>query len=178
MAILRYEERVRIERANGQRAYDTCVEECGCTPHEDDFYQGKTFDQVAATPLRMNAVCPHTKVIVPVSPIVNIEEAARTLTVTPKAGEYRLVDFNPCDGRGLGVLGTIAETDGAVAVKHAYSTVTHSTKVVDTVYDEPVEVNTLTFGLKDDEEVVQPVKTGEEVATEETSKVDSGDQGE
>lgn len=177
MAILRYEERVRIERANGQRAEDTCVEECGCTPHDDEFYNGKTFDQVAATPLRMNAVCPHAKVIVPVSPIVNIEEQARTLTVTPKAGEYRLVDFNHCDGRGMGVLCTIAEADGAVTVKQAESTVTHTTKVIDTVYDEPTEVNTLAFGLKDNADVAQPVKTGEKVATKKKSKVDSGDQG-
>ena len=69
MAILRYEERVRIERANGLRKPDQCVEGgCGCSVYgSDEAYKGKSFSDIAATPLRQNAVTRIQRPCLPIS---------------------------------------------------------------------------------------------------------------
>ena len=176
MAILRYEERVRIERANRLREPDLCVEGCGCTPFSDEEYKGTTFHEVAATPLRMNTVCPHPKVVVPVTPAIVVEEPVKTITVKPKEGKYQFVDFNPCDGRVIGVVETVSDSHGSQPVVHSNTEITVEETVVDTVYDKPNKVKTVKHSLKENGDVEQPLKVGETTATDtETVDVDSGD---
>lgn len=162
MAFLRYEERIRIERANGLRGADVCSQACGCTPYDDAFYAGKTFSEVAATPLRMNAVCPHPKVVVPVTPAWVVEEPVKVIKSKYPKQPFRLVDFNPCDGRVHGVLETVSGS--ALDPVHSATTVTIETKVEDTVHDFPHEVTVVKQSLEDVGDVAQPPKTGEKTA--------------
>lgn len=174
MAILRYEERVRIERANGLRKPDPCTDGKNCSVYSDDEYKGKQFHEVAATPLRMNQVCPHPKVVVPVTPAYLVTEDVKDIKVTYPAGHYQLVDFNHCDGRTIGVLETINDSHTAVQVSH--STTEHSVEEVveDTAYDEPRKVKRVKSKLKEDAAVAQPQKTGDIQATDKTVDVSSG----
>lgn len=176
MAIIRYEERVRVERANGLREDHSCHQECGCTPYTDEDYKGKTFADVAATPLRQNSVCPHPKVIVPVKPAIIVEETPKVHKPEYQPANHRLVDFNPCDGRTIGVVETINHAERQGEVGQAETAVTHSTTVVDTVWDQPNEVPTIVQTVKDTSATVeQPVKTGETSAKpEKKSKVNDG----
>lgn len=177
MAILRYEERVRIERANGLREPDLCCNDsCGCTPYSDEEYKGKTFHEVAATPLRMNQVCPHPKVVVPVTPAFLVEEPVKTVNVEMPQGKYQLVDHNPCDGRIIGTLETINDAHSSQQVVHADTVVTVTETVVDTPYDKPTKVKTVKQSIKQNDDVEQPLKMGETEVTElEKVDVDSGD---
>lgn len=174
MAFLRYEERIRIERANGLRGADVCGSACGCTPYDDAFYAGKTFSEVAATPLRMNAVCPHPKVVVPVTPAWVVEEPVKVIKSEYPEQPFRLVDFNPCDGRVHGILETVSGS--ALEPVHSATTVTIETKVEDTVHDFPHEVTVVKQSLEDVGDVVQPLKTGEKTAKK-TKKVNVDDEG-
>jgi len=175
MAFLRYEERIRIERANGLREPDLCTSgNCACTPHDDAEYVGKKFSDVAATPLRLNAVCPHPKVVVPVTPAFVVEEPVKVITSQYPEQPFRMVDFNPCDGRIYGVMKTVEGS--ALPPVHASTTTTHDTTVVDTVYDSPVEVPVVKQSIADDGVVAQPLKTGEKTAKKTVKKVDDGDE--
>lgn len=177
MAILRYEERVRIERANGLRKPDTCVKGgCGCSVYGDDSaYAGKTFSEIAETPLRLNAVCPHPKVVVPVTGAFVVEEPAKTITPKYPAEPYQLVDGNPCDGRMIGVLETINDSRSNVEVVTANTVVTLGETVVDTAFDEPNKVRTVKGTIKKDKKTKQPVAVNEtEVAEVPLSDVDDG----
>lgn len=160
MAILRYEERVRIERANGLRKPDQCVEGgCGCSVYgSDEAYKGKSFSDIAATPLRQNAVCPHPKMVVPVTGAFVVEEPVKVFKPEYKDPAYQLVDGNPCDGRLVGVVETISDSDrSTVTVKQAHTVVTHDVKVEDTAFDEPNERPVVTSTIKADAEATQPV---------------------
>nr|DAP91275.1 MAG TPA: hypothetical protein [Caudoviricetes sp.] len=160
MAILRYEERVRIERANGLRKPDQCVEGgCGCSVYgSDEAYKGKSFSDIAATPLRQNAVCPHPKMVVPVTGAFVVEEPVKVFKPEYKDPAYQLVDGNPCDGRLIGVVETISDSDrSTVTVKQAHTVVTHDVKVEDTAFDEPNERPVVTSTIKADAEATQPV---------------------
>nr|DAV68832.1 MAG TPA: hypothetical protein [Caudoviricetes sp.] len=153
MAILRYEERVRIERANGLRKPDQCVEGgCGCSVYGgDDAYKGKSFSDIASTPLRQNAVCPHPKMVVPVTGAFVVEEPVKVFKPEYKDPAYQLVDGNPCDGRLIGVVETISDSDrSTVTVKQAHTVVTHDVKVEDTAFDEPNERPVVTSTIKAD----------------------------
>ena len=160
MAILRYEERVRIERANGLRKPDQCVEGgCGCSVYgSDEAYKGKSFSDIASTPLRQNAVCPHPKMVVPVTGAFVVEEPVKVFKPEYKDPAYQLVDGNPCDGRLVGVVETISDSDrNTVTVKQAHTVVTHDVKVEDTAFDEPNERPVVTSTIKADAEATQPV---------------------
>ena len=160
MAILRYEERVRIERANGLRKPDQCVEGgCGCSVYgSDEAYAGKSFSDIAATPLRQNAVCPHPKMVVPVTGAFVVEEPVKVFKPEYKDPAYQLVDGNPCDGRLIGVVETISDSDrSTVTVKQAHTVVTHSAVVEDTAFDEPNERPAVTSTIKADAVATQPV---------------------
>lgn len=176
MAILRYEERVRIERANGLRKPDQCVEGgCGCSVYgSDEAYKGKSFSDIAATPLRQNAVCPHPKMVVPVTGAFVVEEPVKVFKPEYKDPAYQLVDGNPCDGRLIGVVETISDSDrSTVTVKQAHTVVTHDVKVEDTAFDEPNERPVVTSTIKADAEATQPVAVNgteaEEVSLSEVS---------
>ena len=160
MAILRYEERVRIERANGLRKPDQCVEGgCGCSVYGgDDAYKGKSFSDIASTPLRQNAVCPHPKMVVPVTGAFVVEEPVKVFKPEYKDPAYQLVDGNPCDGRLIGVVETISDSDrSTVTVKQAHTVITHDVKVEDTAFDEPNERPVVTSTIKADAQATQPL---------------------
>lgn len=179
MAILRYEERVRIERANGLRKPDQCVEGgCGCSVYGgDDAYKGKSFSDIASTPLRQNAVCPHPKMVVPVTGAFVVEEPVKVFKPEYKDPAYQLVDGNPCDGRLIGVVETISDSDrSTVTVKQAHTVVTHDVKVEDTAFDEPNERPVVTSTIKADAEATQPVAVnGTEAEEVPLSEVSDGE---
>lgn len=179
MAILRYEERVRIERANGLRKPDQCVEGgCGCSVYgSDEAYKGKSFSDIAATPLRQNAVCPHPKMVVPVTGAFVVEEPVKVFKPEYKDPAYQLVDGNPCDGRLIGVVETISDSDrSTVTVKQAHTVVTHDVKVEDTAFDEPNERPVVTSTIKADAEATQPVAVnGTEAEEVPLSEVSDGE---
>lgn len=179
MAILHYEERVRIERANGLRKPDQCVEGgCGCSVYGgDEAYKGKSFSDIAATPLRQNAVCPHPKMVVPVTGAFVVEEPVKVFKPEYKEPAYQLVDANPCDGRVIGVVETISDSDHSTAtVKQAHTVVTHSAVVEDTAFDSPNERNVVRATIKADAEVTQPVAVNATKADEvELSEVSDGE---
>ena len=179
MAILRYEERVRIERANGLRKPDQCVEGgCGCSVYGgDEAYKGKSFSDIATTPLRQNAVCPHPKMVVPVTGAFVVEEPVKVFKPEYREPAYQLVDANPCDGRVIGVVETISDSDHSTAtVKQAHTVVTHSAVVEDTAFDSPNERNVVRATIKADAEVTQPVAVNATKADEvELSEVSDGE---
>ena len=179
MAILRYEERVRIERANGLRKPDQCVEGgCGCSVYgSDEAYKGKSFSDIAATPLRQNAVCPHPKMVVPVTGAFVVEEPVKVFKPEYKDPAYQLVDGNPCDGRLVGVVETISDSDrSTVTVKQAHTVITHDVKVEDTAFDEPNERPVVTSTIKADAGATQPVAVnGTEAEEVPLSEVSDGE---
>ena len=178
MAILRYEERVRIERANGLRKPDDCVEGThGCSVYgNDDAYKGKSFSDIAQTPLRQNAVCPHPKMVVPVKGAFVVEEAVKVIKPEYKEAQYQLVDGNPCDGRLIGVMETASNSDrSTINIKQAHTVITQTTVVEDTAFDEPNERNVVLQSIKADAEASQPVAVNGTVAAEEVvSEVSDG----
>lgn len=179
MAILRYEERVRIERANGLRKPDQCVEGgCGCSVYgSDEAYKGKSFSDIASTPLRQNAVCPHPKMVVPVTGAFVVEEPVKVFKPEYKDPAYQLVDGNPCDGRLVGVVETISDSDrSTVTVKQAHTVITHDVKVEDTAFDEPNERPVVTSTIKADAKATQPVAVnGTEAEEVPLSEVSDGE---
>lgn len=179
MAILCYEERVRIERANGLRKPDQCVEGgCGCSVYgSDEAYKGKSFSDIASTPLRQNAVCPHPKMVVPVTGAFVVEEPVKVFKPEYKDPAYQLVDGNPCDGRLVGVVETISDSDrSTVTVKQAHTVITHDVKVEDTAFDEPNERPVVTSTIKADAEATQPVAVnGTEAEEVPLSEVSDGE---
>lgn len=179
MAILRYEERVRIERANGLRKPDQCVEGgCGCSVYgSDEAYKGKSFSDIASTPLRQNAVCPHPKMVVPVTGAFVVEEPVKVFKPEYKDPAYQLVDGNPCDGRLVSVVETISDSDrSTVTVKQAHTVTTHDVKVEDTAFDEPNERPVVTSTIKADAEATQPVAVnGTEAEEVPLSEVSDGE---
>lgn len=179
MAILRYEERVRIERANGLRKPDQCVEGgCGCSVYgSDEAYKGKSFSDIASTPLHQNAVCPHPKMVVPVTGAFVVEEPVKVFKPEYKDPAYQLVDGNPCDGRLVGVVETISDSDrSTVTVKQAHTVITHDVKVEDTAFDEPNERPVVTSTIKADAEATQPVAVnGTEAEEVPLSEVSDGE---
>lgn len=156
--LLRYEERVRLERANGLRKEDQCESDgCGCTPHNEDNMVGMDYATLAKTPLKLSAVCPHTKVVIPVSPAYVVKEPVKEIVASYPVKPYQVVDYNPCDGR-TGVL-KVLETDTNLEVKHASTVQTHTTEIKDTIYDDPNEVKVVTQDIQIAETVEQPLAT-------------------
>lgn len=148
-------ERVRLERANGLREEDACFKHCGCTPYDESHLVGMTYEDAVQLPIRQNAVCPYTKVIVPVTPAFIIEEGVKVVSVNYPTAPYRIVDFNPCDSR-TGVLKNIPAGQDTEMV-HADTVVSYSTKVVDTLFDQPTTVKTVTHKIVENGNVEQPL---------------------
>lgn len=177
MAILRFEERVRIERANGLRSPDTCVDNnCGCSPYGSDAeYKGKTFHEVAGQPLRLNAVCPHPKMIVPITGAFIVTEPVKTMEAKYLEQPYRLVDANPCDGRLLGVLETVNDSHASVGIKEAETEYVHTEVVEDTAFDEPNNKKVVRTNVKTKGKATQPIATdGKEAVAVPESKISDG----
>lgn len=158
--ILSYEERVRLERANGLRPKNECAPCTDNCKYEDEEAQlkGKTYEDIGETLQPMNSVCPPTKVIVPVTPAVIIKDAVKEITVDYRSEDYRVVDFNPCDGRN----GALHAIPDGVGIKHASTEITVKEGVKDTLWDHAHKVTVVSSEIKDEGEVTQPMSvTGE-----------------
>lgn len=160
--LITYSERVRIERANGLRNDETCIREHFCSPYDDEFYKGKTYGDVAQTPIRRNAVCTHTKVIVPVKPAVLVQDTVQVINAHTNPAGYRVVDRNPCDGR-TGMLNVITE---GTPINHASTVEVYTDTIKDTIYSEPMKVKTVKVQVENEEAVEQPLAVG---GTEDTT---------
>lgn len=163
MAIVTYEEMVRVQRANGLRKTDPCFQHCGCNPYgsDEEGYKGKTYEDVSKEPLRENRVCGHTKVIVPVSPTIMIEEPVKVITAQYPASPYRVVDFNQCDGK-TGVLDSIPK-GVQTEIEHAETIEEAGITVEDTIHSEPYPVKTVRRKVQK-AEVEQPLTVGADTA--------------
>lgn len=159
---LRYEERVRLERANGLREAELTCESCvpQCKGVDESYMEGMTYADLAKTPLRQNQVCPHPKVIVPVHPSFVVTDEVKEIKAKYNDPVTRLVDVDRCDARVQGsVLNTLGKGDVG-EVKHTSTIVTHTTRVEDTFWDLPTEVKVVTQDVDTDTTpVVQPMKT-------------------
>lgn len=165
--ILSYEERVRLERANGIRSKNDCAPCTDGCPVDETHLVGKTYDDVGDTLQPLNRVCGVTKVIVPVTPAVIVKDEVREVTVTQRDEAYRVVDFDKCSGKN-GVLDAIP--DGA-EIKHAKTEVTVEKVVKDTLFDHAHEVTALKTEVKEDGEVEQPLAvTGEPVVPDQSTE--------
>lgn len=154
--ILSYEERVRLERANGIRPKNECAP-CagGCTTPGDPDMVGKTYADIAQRPQPLRRTCPHPKVIVPVTPALLVTEATKPLEAKMGEAKWRVADFNPCDGRNQGLVAVPNDTE----VGHAETVMTATTRVVDNVFDNPHEVKTITRDIQKVKEPKQPIAT-------------------
>lgn len=164
--ILSYEERVRLERANGIRpANEYVLYPDHCYEDEDTQLKGKTYDDLGDTLQPMNKVCSHTKVIVPVTPAVIVKDTVKEVTVAYRPEDYRVVDFHPHDGR-TGVLHTIPEGSN---IKHSSTEVAVKKVVKDTLFDHAHEVTSVTSDIKQEDSVEQPLAVDHQSPVEEKS---------
>lgn len=153
--ILSYEERVRLERANGIRPQNDCAP-CGskCSG-TDEHLKGMTYEELGNTLQPLRRTCPHSKVIVPVTPALLIDESVKHLT--PKMGEakWRVADFNKCDARNQGLIAIPNDSQ----VEMAKTTATVTDRVVDNPFDYPHKVTTVHFDMEADGSATQPAAT-------------------
>lgn len=154
--ILSYEERVRLERANGIRPKNECAP-CagGCTKTEDAELKGKTYADVAAMPQPLRRVCPHPKVIVPVTGVLMVHEPVKEHTPTMGAAKWRVADFHKCDARNQGLYAIPNDA----TVEHAKTEVKATTRVVDNVFDHPFDATVIVSDVKAAESTTQPETT-------------------
>lgn len=154
--ILSYEERVRLERANGIRPKNECAP-CagGCTKTEDAELKGKTYADVAAMPQPLRRVCPHPKVIVPVTGVLMVHEPVKEHTPTMDAAKWRVADFHKCDARNQGLYAIPNDA----TVEHAKTEVKATTRVVDNVFDHPFDATVIVSDVKAAESTTQPETT-------------------
>lgn len=154
--ILSYEERVRLERANGIRPKNECAP-CagGCTKIEDAELKGKTYADVAAMPQPLRRVCPHPKVIVPVTGVLMVHEPVKEHTPTMGAAKWRVADFHKCDARNQGLYAIPNDA----TVEHAKTEVKATTRVVDNVFDHPFDATVIVSDVKAAESTTQPETT-------------------
>ena len=115
--------------------------------------------------------------VVPVTGAFVVEEPVKVFKPEYKDPAYQLVDGNPCDGRLIGVMETISDSDrSTVTVKQAHTVVTHDVKVEDTAFDEPNERPVVTSTIKADAEATQPVAiNGTEAEEVPLSEVSDGE---
>lgn len=151
--ILSYEERVRLERANGIRPKNECAP-CagGCTKTEDAELKGKTYADVAAMPQPLRRVCPHPKVIVPVTGVLMVHEPVKEHTPTMGAAKWRVADFHKCDARNQGLYAIPNDA----TIEHAKTEVKATTRVVDNVFDHPFDATVIVSDVKAAESTTQP----------------------
>lgn len=154
--IVSYEERVRLERANGIRPKNECAP-CGggCTKADDPELVGLTYHDVGNMPQPLRRVCPHPKVIVPVTPAMIVNEPVKTLNPQMGDAKWRVADLRPCDARtqGLYAIGNDKE------VSHVQTVIEAGTRVVDNPFDHAHEVKTITSKIEDVANPAQPVAT-------------------
>lgn len=154
--ILSYEERVRLERANGIRPKNECAP-CagGCTKTEDAELKGKTYADIAAMPQPLRRVCPHPKVIVPVTGVLMVHEPVKEHTPTMGAAKWCVADFHKCDARNQGLYAIPNDA----TVEHAKTEVKATTRVVDNVFDHPFDATVIVSDVKAAESTTQPETT-------------------
>lgn len=154
--ILSYEERVRLERANGIRPKNECAP-CagGCTKTEDAELKGKTYADVAAMPQPLRRVCPHPKVIVPVTGVLMVHEPVKEYTPTMGAAKWRIADFHKCDARNQGLYAIPNDA----TIEHAKTEVKATIRVVDNVFDHPFDATVIVSDVKAAESTTQPETT-------------------
>lgn len=154
--ILSYEERVRLERANGIRPKNECAP-CagGCTKTEDAELKGKTYADIAAMPQPLRRVCPHPKVIVPVTGVLMVHEPVKEHTPTMGAAKWRVADFHKCDARNQGLYAIPNDA----TVEHAKTEVKATTRVVNNVFDHPFDATVIVSDVKAAESTTQPETT-------------------
>lgn len=154
--ILSYEERVRLERANGIRPKNECAP-CadGCTKTEDAELKGKTYADIAAMPQPLRRVCPHPKVIVPVTGVLMVYEPVKEHTPTMGEAKWRVADFHKCDARNQGLYAIPNDA----TVEHAKTEVKATTRVVDNVFDHPFDATVIVSDVKAAESTTQPETT-------------------
>lgn len=167
--MLSYEERIRLQRANGLITEDECTPCTNRCHNNEEDWKGKTYADIAALPQPLRRTCPHTKVIVPVTPAFLVEEKVRKFTPESKDPNWGLVDFNPCDGRNQG----LKSIPTGAKVDHYNTVVKADKKVIDTVYDNPFEVTAITTDIEKNGEATQPILTG--ATTAEPEKVTEND---
>lgn len=163
MAIVTYEEMIRVQRANGLRKDDPCLKQCGCTPYgsDEERFAGLTYEDVSKMPIPENRVCAHTKVIVPVTSTIVVTEGVKEINVNPEPAAYRVVDFNQCDGRN-GVLNTIPK-GVQTEIEHAETIEEHGITVEDNIHSDPYPVKTARRKVQK-AEVEQPLTVGSDTA--------------
>lgn len=153
--ILSYEERVRLERANGIRPANKCAPCADGCNQSDAHLKGMTYEDMALMPQPLRRVCPHPKVIVPVTPVLMIDEPVKRHT--PKFGEakWRVADFNECDARNQGLYAIPNDA----TIEHANTVMKATTRVVDNPFDQPHEVTTIKSDIEANGNAVQPIAT-------------------
>lgn len=166
--ILSYEERVRLERANGIRPQNDCAP-CGskCSG-TDEFMKGMTYDDLGDTLQPLRRVCPHTKVIVPVTPALMVDEPVKRITPIMGSTNWRVADLNKCDARNQGLYAIPNDS----TVDLAQTTATVGKRVVDNPFDYPHQVTTVTLDIEAKGDAVQPVSTGAKTAEPEKGTED------
>lgn len=170
MPIVTYEEMIRIQRANGLRTHEkNCGMVHSCNPYgtDEERYKGKTYEDVSKEPILPNRVCAHTKVIVPVNPTIIVTENVKQINVNPAPAGYRVVDYNPCDGRD-GVLNTIPKGMDT-EISHAETVEEYGMTVEDTIYSEPYPVKTVKRKVQETT-VEQPITTNADTAEVQTTE--------
>lgn len=153
--ILSYEERVRLERANGIRPQNDCTPCGGKCSGTDEHLKGMTYEDLGNTLQPLRRTCPHAKVIVPVTPVLMIDEPVKRLTPIMGEAKWRVADFNKCDARNQGL--TAIPNDATVEMAKTTATVTD--RVVDNPFDYPHKVTTVQFGVEANGGATQPVAT-------------------
>lgn len=162
--ILSYEEMVRLQRANGLVPEDKCAP-CSNSCHNEEDWKGKTYADIAELPQPLRRTCPHTKVIVPVSPAILVKDKVKEFTPEFKDPNWKVVDFNICDGRNQG----LASIPAGTKIDHYNTVTTADKKVVDTVYSDPYEVTAVSSDIEKNGEATQPILT--DATTAEPEKV-------
>lgn len=154
--ILSYEEIVRVQRANDIRPKNECAP-CagGCTVTEDEELKGKTYADAAAMPQPLRRVCPHPKVIVPVTGVLMVKEPVKTHTPEMGEAKWRVADFNKCDARNQGLYAIPNDA----TVEHAKTEVKATTRVVDNTFDHPFDAKVIVADIKAAEGTPQPEAT-------------------
>lgn len=166
--ILSYEERVRLERANGIRPANNCAPCANHCSDTDAQLKGMTYEELGNTLQPLRRVCPHPKVIVPVTPAFVIDEAVTHLKPEVKPANWRVADFNECDARTQGLLAI--PNDATVEMARSIASVTK--RVVDTPFDYPHEVNTVQMDIESNGQATQPMSTNATTADEDKGTED------
>ena len=106
-------------------------------------------------PQPLRRVCPHPKVIVPVTGVLMVHEPVKEHTPTMGAAKWRVADFHKCDARNQGLYAIPNDA----TVEHAKTEVKATTRVVDNVFDHPFDATVIVSDVKAAESTTQPETT-------------------